>query len=225
MSRRTRFPVDEVTAFPEPDPRILPGSADFEISVRNVGAWGADVPRYRAAVAAGLGAATTRRIPVTLADVATVAAWRAGVPQIRSDALARIIRSVEMNAHSSLIFAATLGFAPEMMSAFLSAQRVDPFGWPQPLPVLAAFGGYRGIGGRFRTAPVGISAEAGSASWYVAGDGECWRVQADIFGAALTPCERPADQEWSSRIPLSGNAVATVFPTSYLVWVLPRSAP
>lgn len=186
-------------------------------SVRNVALWGGDAARYRTSLATGLRVADANRTPIDLRDLAAVAAWRCGVPQIREDALDRIRHCCTSDPGSAPIFAAALGIPTPDLPGLLRAQQTDRFGWIAPMPVTAAIGGFRGVGGRFGAPPTAVATDG--VSLFVRTGTEYWRAQVDIFGATLTTCAEPVSIAWSSSCVLETSIIAEVYPSSYLIWL------
>ncbi|MFW0794339.1 hypothetical protein AAFP30_11050 [Gordonia sp. CPCC 205515] len=198
-------------------PIDLPATDTIHRSVRNIAAWGGDTARYRASLTTGMRAADLHRTPVDLPDLAAVAAWRSGVPQIREDALPRIHRCYTDNPQCAPVFAAALDIPATALPTFLNKQQTDRFGWIESLPVIAAIGGFRGVGGRFAAPPTALTVD-GESLCARTGD-EYWQIRADIFGATLARCAEPGAANWSSSCTLGPTATAQVFGTSYLIWL------
>ncbi|MFW0782996.1 hypothetical protein AAFP35_00620 [Gordonia sp. CPCC 206044] len=217
--RRARFfvnPPDEPSSTPSTDDDLIDSS-------RRVAAWGGDAQRYLSSLDAGIRTAASLHVPVDRLDVAAVAAWRSGVPHIRTDAVGRLDRSIGEIPDRHAVFAAALGIEAADLEAFRTAQATDEYGWHPRLSVVAAIGGFRGVGGRFSSPPVAL-ARAWGTHWFVRCESEHWQVRSDIFGATLAPCTPPEECTWSTRIMLSATVQAEVFPTSYLIWLQDRTA-
>lgn len=159
-------------------PGDRPAGPGLDVADRNVAAWGGDLAVYRSALSAAL------RTGGPVPDLAAVAAWRAGVVELREDVLARLPGLPAAAA------AAALGIPVALLGPFLAAQAGDRFARPDPVPagaLLHRVGGFGGLGGPWLAPPV--SAEpAGPGRFLVSThDGAQWTIVADAWGARLRP--------------------------------------
>ncbi|MFD4326958.1 hypothetical protein ACFWQC_20135 [Nocardioides sp. NPDC058538] len=202
---------------------------DLDLTAANVARWGGDQGLYAAFLGAGLAAPsadvhrdTSVNDPGLLQDLAAVAAWRAGVIGLRTDAL----RAVADLADAGLTDAvgATLGMLGTDVAGFAEGQRTDRFFWPawQNLGrayLLARIGGFAGLGGPWLAHPGDVIA-AGEGRWLVEVGEELWQVDADLFGHSVSLAgEEPSDD------PVDTPRVRVVsVPTSYLLEVVREAA-
>jgi hypothetical protein len=119
-------------------------------------------------------------------DAGAVAAWRRGLAQLRTSALARA-------AHlPPALVAVALGTPAEVDLGRLAADPwLDPaFSGRDSAVLLLArrVGGFRGFGGTFRRPPT-VSTSDGR--WYASDGDDVWRVYADRFGVSLARVPAP----------------------------------
>lgn len=208
----------------------VPG-LDLDLAAANVARWGGDQSLYAAFLGAGLAApaADARRVTsvndlALVQDLAAVAAWRAGVIGLRTDAL----RAVSDLADAGMADAvgATLGMPGTDVAGFAEGQRTDRFFWPawQHLDrayLLARIGGFAGLGGPWLAHPGDVIA-AGEGRWLVEVGEELWQVDADLFGHSVSPAgDEPADS--GDPVGTPGTRVVSVA-TSYLLEVVREAA-
>lgn len=187
----------------------------LEETVTRVRDWGGNPRRYRLALSRGLDALGGDADPADVRSLAAVAGWRAGVLDLRDDALAR---AVGLPAAAA---ARTLGLAAENLDWFLTAHYEDRFAWPDQKvgDVIARVGGFRGLGGSWIVHPREAAALGDGRFRVICGD-ESWIIRADVFGASLTP----ADVEQATAPAVTGGAVdAVVSIASYLVDLVRRT--
>jgi hypothetical protein len=204
----------EVARFDEPiaDPTL-------EATVERVRAWGGDPRRYRVSLSRGLPALGSDPDLAAVRSVAAIAGWRAGVLDLRADALARVA-----GLPASAV-ASTLGLAADRLDWFLTAQRADRFAWPDQRAgaVIARVGGFRGLGGVWVVRPSGADALGDGRFRVVCGD-ESWIIRADIFGSAVMRADPEAPTPDAPTDAAAGGGVeAVVSPNSYLVDLVRRA--
>ncbi|MFE7224747.1 hypothetical protein ACFU7D_08195 [Nocardioides sp. NPDC057577] len=210
---------------------------DLDLAAANVARWGGDQGLYATLLAAALAApsadahrgdvlslskGTSVNDPALVQDLAAVAAWRAGVIGLRTDAL----RAVSDLSDAGLADAvgATLGMPGTEVAGFAEGQRTDRFFWPawQHLDrayLLARIGGFAGLGGPWLAHPGDVIA-AGEGRWLVEVGEELWQVDADLFGHSVSlASDDPADSDAGT----AGIRVVSV-PTSYLLEVVREAA-
>lgn len=189
---------------PAVDLPAVPG-LDLVLSADNVARFGGDPHRYRHAVN-GISVA-----PEMMLSVAAVAAWRAGVPGIRDDALSRL-QLLPMDLAASV-----LGLPVDAVVPFADGQAVDRFYWPLrgPGQLIARIGGFTGLGGRWDRPPTDPTPR-GPGGWTVNVGAQRWQIDADVFGHVIS--DVPA-----SEPPRNGPATAqlVVRQTSYLAEIWP----
>ncbi|MEP6842004.1 MAG: hypothetical protein ABJA11_00700 [Pseudolysinimonas sp.] len=189
----------------------------LESTVPRLREWGGDPARYRVALSRGqhaMGTALDLEDPEAIRSLAVVAGWRAGVLDLRNDAITRAASLPEP------VTAAALGLAVERLAGFLVAQGSDPFAWPdqEPGTVIARIGGFRGLGGRW-IAPPRDPAPIGIGRFRVICGDATWVIRADVFGSSIVP----ADEEQATSPAVSGGGVDAVVTTSYLVDLVRRA--
>lgn len=218
-----RRPGHSVNASSRREPVNLPVVAglDLELAETNVARWGGDTGLFGTSLAAGLSAG---RAPEAAAvqDLAAIAAWRAGVIGLRTDALRALSAGVDAGMTDAL--GATLGMPGADVAGFAEGQRTDRFFWPawQHLDrayLLARIGGFAGLGGPWLAHPGDVIA-AGEGRWLVEVGEELWQVDADLFGHSVSLAnDDPADSDAGT----AGIRVVSV-PTSYLLEVVREAA-
>ena len=158
--------------------------AALEATVSRVRDWGGDPRRYRLALRRGLPALGTDADSADVRSLAAVAGWRAGVLDLREDALARAV------GLPAAAVAATLGLAAERLEWFLAAHSADRFAWPDQRvgDVIARVGGFRGLGGSWIVRPTEAAVLGDGRFRVICGD-ESWIIRADVFGASLSRAE------------------------------------
>lgn len=115
-----------------------------------------------------------------LLDAGAVAAWRRGLAQLRTSALATAARLPEALVRIALGTSSTVDLARLAADPWL-----DPAltGQESSALLLARrVGGFRGFGGTFRRPPT-VSTSDGR--WYATDGADAWRVFADRFGVSL----------------------------------------
>ncbi|MEI7055797.1 hypothetical protein WBG06_08275 [Nocardioides sp. CCNWLW239] len=158
--------------------------------------------------------------PALVQDIAAVAAWRAGVIGLRTDAL----RAVSELSDAGLADAvgATLGMPGSDVAGFVERQRTDRFFWPAwhnlgRAYLLARIGGFAGLGGPWLAHPGDVIA-AGEGRWLVEVGDELWQVDADLFGHSVSPAGAEPESS-GDPVETAGVRVVSV-PTSYLLEVV-----
>jgi hypothetical protein len=178
---------------PAADMPTVPG-LDLALSADNVARFGGDPHRYRHALS-GISAP-----PEAMFSVAAVAAWRAGVLGIRTDALARL-RLLPID-----LAAIVLGLPVDAVGPFITGQAVDRFYWPlrQPGQLIARIGGFTGLGGAWGHPPTD-PVPRGPGRWTVIVGDQRWQIDADVFGHVLTtaPADGPSNDGLRTRLRLS----------------------
>jgi hypothetical protein len=183
----------------EASPLPAVDGVDLQLSIDNVVALGGDERLYRHFLGAALAVGDA-----DVLTVAALAAWRAGVIELRADALSRLDAAEPASA------AAALGIAPGDLGPFVLGQRENRFAWPTALPEIARVGGFRGLGGALASPPVSacpLEREGGFALHTATDD---WEYDADIFGGRLSRVETPG------ATGAVRGAELTVSPNSYL---------
>jgi len=128
-----------------------------------------------------------------LLTLAALAAWRSGALGFRTDALARLERSLAGDGPALPALAAALGLGEGGVAPFAALQRRSRFGWPglhTPGELLAVIGGFRGLYGPWSAPPVAALAGERPGTFLIrtgssavsAGD---WLLTADVFGHTL----------------------------------------
>ncbi|MFJ9391522.1 hypothetical protein ACIRON_22030 [Nocardioides sp. NPDC101246] len=218
-----RRPGHSVNASSRREPVNLPVVAglDLELAETNVARWGGDTGLFGTSLAAGLSAGRTPEA-AAVQDLAAVAAWRAGVIGLRTDALRALSAGVDAGLTDAL--GATLGMPGAEVAGFAEGQRTDRFFWPawQHLGrayLIARIGGFAGLGGPWLAHPGDVIA-AGEGRWLVEVGEELWQVDADLFGHSVSLAgDDPADSDAGT----AGIRVVSV-PTSYLLEVVREAA-
>ena len=196
---------------------------DLELAEANVARWGGDAGLFGTSLGAGLEAVQDAPETAAVQDLAAVAAWRAGVIGLRTDAL----RAVSDLADAGLADAvgATLGMPGTDVAGFVEGQRTDRFFWPpwQQLGrayLIARIGGFAGLGGPWLAHPGDVIA-AGEGRWLVEVGEELWEVDADLFGHSVSQAaDDPASTgDQADSAGTAGVRVVSV-PTSYLLEVV-----
>lgn len=184
----------------------LPADAadDLVTTVDRIRGWGGSERAYRHFLSRALTvAATTDR--ETVRSAAVLAGWRAGVTRLRAEALSRgfILKAA--------VCEAALGLSPDTASSFLNAQRDDPFAHPAAGPLIGIVGGFRGLGGPWVQVPRDALTTGRSTVSVRSGD-DWWTIEADVFGATLTPA---TESPTAAAGPLHARVGA-----SYHVWLM-----
>ena len=183
----------------------LPASVSATTS-RVVG-WGGDAARYEHFVGAGLAAGLAER------DAGAIAGWRAGVLDLRDDALGRV---AELGDAATAALGLDGSVAGEgSIAQFLDLQRRDAFGWPGATGEVAAIGGFSGLGGAWLSPPTAAKAVAPTSFAVTTGDLH-WIVQADVCGSRILPLAAPIE------IDVEASVVPTVSAQSYFVRLVRR---
>lgn len=220
-----RRPGHSVNASVRRAPVTLPPGTglDLDLAAANVARWGGDTELFGSFLAAGLAERTTRSTEV-VQDLAAVAAWRAGVIGLRTDALRAVTACLDAGIAEAA--GATLGMPGTDVAGFAEGQRTDRFFWPawQKLDrayLLARIGGFAGLGGPWLAHPGDVIA-AGEGRWLVEVGDELWQVDADLFGHSVSPAG--AEPE-SAGDPAGTTGVRVVsVATSYLLEVVREAA-
>jgi hypothetical protein len=172
---------------------------DLQLSIDNVVALGGSERLYRHFLG--------RALTVPDADVlaiASLAAWRAGVIDLRADALHRLEMSEPVSA------AAALGIELDDLGAFVVGQARSAFAWTSTLPVIARVGGFRGLGGAFISPPLSATTLEREGGFALLTAVDAWEYDADTFGGRLVRVDEPGDPGPVRDVQL------TVSPDSYL---------
>lgn len=174
-----------------------PGSAvddlaglDLDRARARVRAEGGDGELFETALQRALRAAGQPDRDLAL-TIAACAAWRAGVVDIRRDALRRA------QSAPVPVVACALLLEGSDLATFLAAQAQDPFGWIAPLrPWVATVGGFRGLGGPWLEPPTAFGAFSAPGEFWVRADGQLQLLRADVFGHRWLPgpLEQPPAQ-------------------------------
>lgn len=221
-----RRPGHSVNASVAREQVTLPAVAglDLDLAVANVARWGGDTGLFGTSLGAGLAAAPDVPEAAAVQDLAAVAAWRAGVIGLRTDALRAASSCLDAGLADAV--GATLGMPGTDVAAFVEGQRTDRFFWPawQHLGrayLLARLGGFAGLGGPWLAHPGDVIA-AGEGRWLVEVGDELWEVDADLFGHSVSlAADDPADT--GDPVGTPGVRVVSV-PTSYLLEVVREAA-
>lgn len=184
----------------------LPADTPDEVlaTVERIRGWGGSEKAYRHFLSRALATAGAPDRE-TVRSVAVLAGWRAGVTRLRSDALSRAF------VLKAAVCEAALGLSPESASAFLAAQRDDPFAHPAQGPLIGIVGGFRGLGGPWLQVPRDAVNTGRSTVSVRCGDA-WWQIEADVFGATITPA---AETPTAAYGPLHARIGA-----SYHVWLM-----
>lgn len=205
-----RRPGHLINADLELDPHpIFPETSgfDLDLSIENVVVFGGDEARYRHFLGRGLAALESTPISVEVLAVASLAAWRAGVLELRLDALQR------MSAAPPASVAAALGIEVSALGEFEHRQQSNRFGWPDvPVSqrVIAVVGGFHGLGGAFVSPPLSTTPLAREGGFAIHTDSGEWEYDGDVFGGRLTRVEA------TGPIGEPAGAELSVSPDSYL---------
>ncbi len=182
---------------------------DLAATVDRVREWGGDRALYATVLAAAI-AALPSPDPATVRALAAIAGWRAGVPDLRDNALAQAATVPGPAA------AAALAIHEGELAWFLAEQATDRFALPGSGPLIAMVGGFRGFGGPW-PGPPRDPRPLGDGRVAVRVAGVEWTIHLDVFGVRLVESAGPA--------PVDGGVVhASVSPDSHLVTVS-RHAP
>ncbi|MER7608321.1 hypothetical protein [Nocardioides sp. NPDC127503] len=221
-----RRPGHSVNASVAREPVALPAvlGLDLDLAVANVARWGGDTGLFGTSLGAGLAAAPNATETAAVQDLAAVAAWRAGVIGLRTDALRAASSCLDAGLADAV--GATLGMPGPDVAGFVEGQRTDRFFWPawQHLGrayLLARIGGFAGLGGPWLAHPGDVIA-AGDGRWLVEVGEELWEVDADLFGHSVSLA---ADDPAGTGDPVGTPGVRVVsVPTSYLLEVVREAA-
>jgi hypothetical protein len=206
MIRRPGHLVNDGLTIDDTAPLPTADRLDVPLSIENVEGWGGDPRLYRHFL--------TRSLLQPDAEVLTsaaLAAWRAGVIDIREDALGRL----EVAGPASA--AAALGVDPGELGPFIHAQRQNRFALSPASEsglTVARVGGFRGLGGVFTSPPLAATSLGRAGGFAVHTASGDWEYDADVFGGRLRAVESAGDTG-----PVSG-AVMTTSPLSYLATVV-----
>jgi hypothetical protein len=217
-----RRPGHSVNASAARQPGGLPAvtGLDLDLAVANVARWGGDTGLFGTSLGAGLADAPDAPETAAVQDLAAVAAWRAGVIGLRTDALRAASSCLDAGLADAV--GATLGMPGSDVAGFVEGQRTDRFFWPawQRLGrayLIARIGGFAGLGGPWLAHP-GDVITAGEGRWLVEVGEELWAVDADLFGHSVSLAgDDPADA--GDAAGTDGVRVVSV-PTSYLLEVV-----
>jgi hypothetical protein len=226
-----RRPGHSVNASVRRESVSLPSVAglDLELAVANVARWGGDPQLFGSFLGAGLAGNRSDSIEA-VQDLAAVAAWRAGVIGLRTDALRAVSSGLDAGLADAV--GATLGMPGTDVAGFVEGQRTDRFFWPawQNLGrayLLARIGGFAGLGGPWLAHPGDVIA-TGEGQWLVEVGEELWEIDADLFGHSVSPADDPdagdppSTASTASTAGTAGTAGVRVVsvPTSYLLEVV-----
>ncbi|GGR68936.1 hypothetical protein J2S40_004629 [Nocardioides luteus] len=196
---------------------------DLELAAANVARFGGDERRFDSSLRAGLRAPGSLPSETqAVQDLAAVAAWRAGVIGLRTDALRALGSCLDHGLADAV--AAVLGMPPTSVAEFAEAQRTDRFFWPAwrglgRAYLIARIGGFTGLGGPWLAHP-GEVIPAGEGRWLVEVGEELWEVTADLFGHSVSLA---GDDAASDDTDTPGVRVVSI-PTSYLLEVVREAA-
>lgn len=192
----------------DPNPMLPEISGfDLDLSIDNVVGFGGDAARYRHFMARGLAGLESDLSSAHILAVASLAAWRAGVLELRSDALGR------MTVAPAASVAGALGIESGALEAFAHGQSGSRFAWPgsaRPRRVIALVGGFRGLGGAFASPPLSTALLEREGGFAIRTATEHWEYDADIFGGRLSRVDTPGP------IGELSGAELLVTPDSYL---------
>jgi hypothetical protein len=192
---------------------------DVARSVRNVESWGGDPALYLHF----LSAAVRVDRQADFLTVSALSAWRAGVVDLRNDALRRLGDALVGEAAAG----AALGVDPDGVEGFVRAQQADPFAWasgdqdPARPRLVARVGGFRGLGGPWSSPPRSPRSLGAGRFALDAGD-EAWELSADVFGSHLVRMDGEAGSD--PRETSSGDVRLVTSPTSYLAYLVRGAA-
>ena len=175
---------------------------DLRLSVDNVAGWGGDARMYQHFLVRSLADPDAE-----LMTSAALAAWRAGVIELREDALGRLETAAPASA------AAALGLQPSELGPFAHAQRGNRFARSpstEPGTDVARVGGFRGVGGVFISPPMTATPLDRPGGFAIHTASDDWEYDADLFGGRLRMVESSGEVG-----PVLG-AVMTTSPLSYL---------
>lgn len=228
MIRRPGHSVNAAALPAEPAAMPVVVGLDLGLAAANVARFGGDEARFGSALRAGLTAlGSVPSEAQAVQDLAAVAAWRAGVIGLRSDAL-RALSSC-LDAGQAAAVAAALGMPAADVAGFAEGQRTDRFFWPAwrdlgRAYLLARIGGFAGLGGPWLAHPGDVVA-AGDGRWLVEVGEELWEVSADLFGhsVSLTGDDLGSDDPAADDTGTPGVRLVSV-PTSYLLEVVREAA-
>jgi hypothetical protein len=222
---------------------------DTRLASDNVVSWGGDPELYRHFFGTSIDldrseSSTEQPLPHTVLTLASLAAWRSGVLDLRQDALGRLGEGLESESVAAPVLASALGLQPSELTDFVRYQAQSPFGWPARGSgdvVIARVGGFRGLGGPWTAPPVRAEAVSADGEFLITlTDGEVWRLEADIFGTRLSRADNrgehtgkcdtrpaagpgPGGGTQPPAAPSASGAWPTrlaVFDTSYLAWLV-----
>ena len=120
---------------------------DLEATVDRVGEWGGGRALYATLLASSL-ATLDEPDAATVRSIAAIAGWRAGVIDLRREALARAEDVPGSTA------AAALAIHPAELGWVLEHQATDRYAYPGSGPLIATVGGFRGFGGPWPAPPL-----------------------------------------------------------------------
>ncbi|NYI80851.1 potassium transporter Kef [Nocardioides panzhihuensis] len=223
-----RRPGHSVNAAVRRESAPLPSAAglDLELAVANVARWVGDPQLFSRFLAAGLAGPTSVSVDVGQ-DLAAVAAWRAGVIGLRTDALRAV--SACLDAGLTDAVGATLGMPGTDVAGFVEGQRTDRFFWPawQNLGrayLVARIGGFAGLGGPWLAHPGDVIA-TGEGQWLVEVGEELWEIDADLFGHSVSPADSDPTEAGDPVATAATPGIRVVsVPTSYLLEVVREAA-
>jgi hypothetical protein len=158
---------------------------DPELAAAQVAGAGGDPDAFRGFLAAALPLvpADARDADVFTA-LAGIAGWRAGVRELREDALDRI-DALRDAVDSGRAAAAALGLTADELGEFVERQRGgDRFWWPGRAAAggyVCAVGGFAGLGGVW-TVPPDAWRSLDAPGVYAVRAGEWWQVEVDVWG-------------------------------------------
>ena len=233
MIRRAGHAVNDTLG-----PAVVPEIASFEgfdtrLARDNVVSWGGEPELFDRFFATAIDldrseSTTEQPLPHTVLTLASLAAWRSGVLDLRQDALGRLTEALDSGSVADSVLASALGLQASELSDFVRCQAESPFGWPARGTgevVVARVGGFRGLGGPWTAPPASAEQLSSDGDFLITlADGELWRLEADIFGTRLSraepgtgpeterPSEPPASGAWPTRL--------AVFDTSYIAWLV-----
>jgi len=181
--------------------------ASMSATTSRVVGWGGDAALYNHFVGAGLAAGLADR------DAGAIAGWRAGVLDLRDDALGRA-REIGNAAAPAL---GLEGGVADSVAEFIAQQQRDAFFWPDAGvgSDVAAIGGFSGLGGIWLSPPTAAKAVAPTSFAITTGELD-WLVQADVFGARVQPLAAPI------AIDVEASVTTIVSEQSYVVRLVRR---
>lgn len=245
MIRRAGHVVNDTLGPPGDSPLPVLKGFDTALASDNVISWGGDAELYRRFFATSIAldrseSSTEQPLPHTVLTLASLAAWRSGVLDLRQDALGRLSEALESGSVTASVLASALGLQAGELPDFVSYQAESPFGWlarGSGDVVIARVGGFRGLGGPWTAPPARAEATSADGEFLITlSDGELWRLEADIFGTRLSRADDrreqasehaadpgPAGTTPPPAVPAASGAWPTrlaVFDTSYLAWLV-----